>query len=425
MLFTRTSNKKYVVGLDLGENESQVSFSEAGAEPVTFGHKSGADGSEDLMIPTVLSKKLGANIWFCGQEAESRAAHGDGTVVRHILSSAIQKKPILIEDQEYDPCSLLALYVRRVLAMISERVPTQEISVLVFTMDTIHPDTVEVLQRMKGFLNLTLDGLFWENHQSSFYSFLLAQNESLYERDVLLCEFDGAGAMKLCRMCFNRTTTPVVVFTKSGTEPELTGRLTPKEEWDTAFLNILKRAAPPGEISSCFLIGAGFGERWMKESLRYLSYHRRVFLGNNLYSKGAAWSALMRREHRTIQDRYFFLGENCLSCNIGLLVLHGGSNRYLPVLDAGESWYDLSWEREFIVDSGNAIRFVFTPLTGGKVREEEMTLDGLPARAGRTTRIRITMSMSDVHTLNVAVEDMGFGEIAASCGKSWNRTFTV
>ena len=201
MLFTRTSNKKYVVGFDLGETGSQVSWSESGAEPVTFAQKEKGGSGENLYIPTVLSKKFGANIWFCGQEAETRASHGDGTIVRHILSSALQGRAILIEGQEYDPCSLLALYVRRVLALMADTVPTSEISVLLFTMETIDQNTVEMLGRMKGFLNLTLDGLYWEDHQSSFYSFLLCQNASLHERDVLLCEWNGEGARHKARGC--------------------------------------------------------------------------------------------------------------------------------------------------------------------------------------------------------------------------------
>ena len=403
MLFTRTSNKKYVVGFDLGETGSQVSWSESGAEPVTFAQKEKGGSGENLYIPTVLSKKFGANIWFCGQEAETRASHGDGTIVRHILSSALQGRAILIEGQEYDPCSLLALYVRRVLALMADTVPTSEISVLLFTMEAIDQNAVEMLGRMKGFLNLSLDGLYWEDHQSSFYSFLLCQNASLHERDVLLCEWNGESAMKLVRMCYNSGTKPAVVYARTDTAPEMSARMTAKEQRDASFLQICRRAAPQGQISSVFLIGQGFADQWMKESLAYLSYHRRVFLGNNLYSKGAAWSALLKRDHRSIQDQYFFLGENCLSCNIGMLVLHAGSSRYLAVRDAGESWYDLSWEREFIVDSGNEVHFIFT----------------------RTTRIRVSLSMADVHTLCVHVEDVGFGEIAAGSGLSWDQRFTV
>ena len=425
MLFTRTSNKKYVIGFDLGETGSQISWSESGAEPVTFAQKDKGGDVENLFIPTVLSKKFGANIWFCGQEAETRASHGDGTIVRHILSSALQGRAILIEGQEYDPCSLLALYVRRVLALIADTVPTSEISVLLFTMETIDQNTVEMLGRMKGFLNLSLDGLYWEDHQSSFYSFLLCQNASLHERDVLLCEWNGESAMKLVRMCYNGGTKPAVVYARTDTAPEMSARMTAKEQRDASFLHVCRRAAPQGQISSVFLIGQGFADQWMKESLSYLSYHRRVFLGNNLYSKGAAWSALLRRDHRSVQDQYFFLGENCLSCNVGMLVLHAGSSRYLAVRDAGESWYDLSWEREFIVDSGNEVHFIFTPLTGGAVRDETMKLEGLPNRAGRTTRIRVSLSMADVHTLCVHVEDVGFGEIAAGSGLSWDQRFTV
>ncbi len=383
MLFSKTTNKKYAVGFDLSDTACQVSYSEQGAEPVTF---SVSPDNEDFDIPMTLTKKLGANIWYCGREAEARADRGDGTKIRHLLSAAALGKPVLIEDEEYDPSSLLALYVRRVLALIEPQVPTEAISVLTFTLDTLDRPTIAALGKVRDFLALPFDDLCWENHQNSFFSYMLQQSDSMHEKDVLLCEYDGVNKR------------------------------------DETFLSILKEEVPDGEISTIFLIGAGFsGDRWMKESLKYAAYHRRVFLGNNLYSKGAAYSAMLRRDHRDVQDKYFFLGENCIVYNLGLMVLRSGRNIYYPLLDAGANWYEVEVSREFIVEGAKEAHIILTPLTGGAIREEVMSFDGLPDREERTTRVRLTFTMKDVHTMLVHAEDVGFGEIAPSSGRTWDH----
>jgi hypothetical protein len=419
MLFSKTTNKKYAVGFDLSDTACQVSYSEQGAEPVTF---SVSPDNEDFDIPMTLTKKLGANIWYCGREAEARADRGDGTKIRHLLSAAALGKPVLIEDEEYDPSSLLALYVRRVLALIEPQVPTEAISVLTFTLDTLDRPTIAALGKVRDFLALPFDDLCWENHQNSFFSYMLQQSDSMHEKDVLLCEYDGVNAMKLNRLCYNPGTTPIAVYVKTRRADEMGQGLLDPRKRDETFLSILKEEVPDGEISTIFLIGAGFsGDRWMKESLKYAAYHRRVFLGNNLYSKGAAYSAMLRRDHCDVQDKYFFLGENCIVYNLGLMVLRSGRNIYYPLLDAGANWYEVEVSREFIVEGAKEAHIILTPLTGGAIREEVMSFDGLPDREERTTRVRLTFTMKDVHTMLVHAEDVGFGEIAPSSGRTWDH----
>ena len=47
-------------------------------------------------------------------------------------------------------------------------------------------------------------------------------------------------------------------------------------------------------VSSVFLTGDGFENNWYPNSLRVLCNGRRAFMGNNLYSKGACYTAMQR-----------------------------------------------------------------------------------------------------------------------------------
>ena len=71
------------------------------------------------------------------------------------------------------------------------------------------------------------------------------------------------------------------------------------------------------------------------------------------------------------------------------------------------------------------MEFVITPLTGGNVTNRSVSLDGLPERPGRTTRLNVQVEMASVNQAVVTVSDLGFGELFKSSGKAWTRTITV
>ena len=77
------------------------------------------------------------------------------------------------------------------------------------------------------------------------------------------------------------------------------------------------------------------------------------------------------------------------------------------------------------MESGNTVEFVITPLTGEHVTERKITLEGLPKRQERTTRLRIHVEMTAVDKMTVTIEDLGFGEIFPSSGKGWNQTLSL
>lgn len=448
MLFNRNqevTSRKYVIGFDLGEQFCQVSYALPGKDPVTWGaenetpaeqHKPGAENR--LRIPTVLTKKNGANNWYCGEEAEVRARRGEGTLVRHILSAAVAGRGVMVEGQEYDPASLLALYVRRVLSLISNYVPTYDISEIMFTCARMDQPVVDALDKVRNFLDLPVDGMSWENHLSSFYSYMLMQPASMHERDVLLCEYDGSHPMMVYRLCYHSQAKPVTVYVQSEefrsmseeslSESDGLRSVLPStaDRKDEEFLAILKKTAPEGQISSVFLIGEGFADQWMKESLSYIAFHRRVFLGNNLYSKGAAYSAGSRRAPRPEEQDYLFLGENKLRFRIGVMTEQGGQNVYTPVSGNGGNWYETDIVKEYIVTGDPSFHLVLTPLTGGDVRDEEIRLTGLARRTrDRTIRIEVRFTMPERDKLHLHIEDVGFGEISASSGLKWDFDYQV
>ena len=78
-----------------------------------------------------------------------------------------------------------------------------------------------------------------------------------------------------------------------------------------------------------------------------------------------------------------------------------------------------------IVEEGNEITLVQTSLDRGSSREITVLLENLPERPPRTTRLRITLSMSAADRMLLEAEDLGFGEIFPSSGMKWEQEIMI
>ena len=163
----------------------------------------------------------------------------------------------------------------------------------------------------------------------------------------------------------------------------------------------------------------------MKESASVLCRGRRVFQGENLFSKGAAYSALLHTDRPAEIPESVFLSPDALRSNIGIEVLMREQVGYHVLLDAGVKWYNAEVEEDFILDTGREFNLVQTPVTGGEPRTLTVELDGLPERPDRTTRLRAVLTMPAADRLRVQVRDLGFGEIFPSGGGVWEAAFEV
>ena len=192
------------------------------------------------------------------------------------------------------------------------------------------------------------------------------------------------------------------------------------ERLDDEFLTVMQKVCSEKIISTVFLLGDGFREKWQKRSLEFLCRTRRVFQGNNMFSKGASIAA-RERIKPSKPLKFVFLGEDKLKSNLGINLLKCGTEVYCALLDAGINWYEAETGMDIIMDQSGILNIQVTPLTGKMPKMVQLYLDGLEKRPPGTTRLKILMNMNSVSEVNVRVVDMGFGELFPSSGKSWEQ----
>lgn len=418
--------EKLIVGYDLGNEYSQISVATSGkGEAETL---STVAGEENYNIPTVLCKRNGVNQWLYGREAIRYAGEEQGILVENLLELALDGEPVVIEGESFAPAALLALFFKRSLGMLSQA--GDRLEALMITCETFDRRLFEVLEDVVARIRLAGVKITFQSHTESYYTYMIHQPGELWLRQSVLFHYQDGRMTAYCMEC-NRRTTPVAVFIEEREYAFPAWEDMPEEEWeregrfgelDNALLSIAQEFCGDKAIGSVYLIGDGFSEDWMKKSLRYLCRDRRVFQGNNLFSKGACYGMQERLNASEAGQKHVFLGNDKLKANIGMKILCQGEESYYALLDAGSSWYEAGYTTELYIQDGNAVTLVITPLIGGNSRTEDIVLEDLP---GNIARVRMRLRMENEERLAVELSDLGFGEFRNSSGRVWKKEINL
>ena len=401
---------KVIVGYDLGKDYAQISCYVTGKEE-EIETLSSVAGSQVYTIPLVLSKRQGVNQWFYGSEALRYAQEEEGILVENLLQLARNGEPLQIDGTALDPVALLTLFLKRSLGLLSQMTSAERIGGLMITCEELDPRGLEVLTQAAEALHLKTENIYFQSHRESFYYYNLYQPEELWKHRTVLCEYREHSIQTYSMEC-NRHTTPVVAYME---EREFAF---PVEKSDEKFLEIAMQLCENRMVSAVYLIGEAYSQDWMKESLKYLCRGRRVFQGNNLFSKGACYSMMERLHPSEAGQSHVYLGQDKLKSNIGMKVCRQGEESYQPLLDAGINWYEAQNTTEFYLLEGRAVEILITSLTGKGSRIARIVPEELQEGI---TRLRIHVEMKDETHLQVELEDLGFGEFRGATHHIWKE----
>ena len=135
---------------------------------------------------------------------------------------------------------------------------------------------------------------------------------------------------------------------------------------------------------------------------------RRAFHGNNLYSKGACYTAYRRSlEYR---DTFVYLDETKMMDQICLRMRVRGKEQWVPIVPWGTRWYEADTQCEVLLENTDDIEIHIESLAGAEMRVERVSLHGLPKRNNYTIRLQIKVLFADEKKCRISFKDLGFGE---------------
>ena len=418
MLFTRLPEKKYLLGIDIGETFCQISYLNtrrltAGMDPHTF---STVARGEEFNIPQAAFADSATGNRFYGKEALEKAAGAGREPVARLFGAVRQ-------DPGEENLQVLIEYLQYCFSLLSAEVTAEEIEALTFTVDVCDQKSVEILRAAADRLFPGLEKVAFEEHLKSFYHYVLMQDEEQRRQSVLLLDGWSEEELVLYSLTYNKKTRPIVCF------PEELRLKIPTEadaaQKDQILCSAVRGLMQEKEYSAAYLTGEALGGGWMKESLNLICRGRRAFQGDTLYSKGAADSTMAACGLSSKADKYFYLSKDALRCNIGMDCLKKGRKVYQPLLDAGAEWYDAAAQIDILLEDGDEIVLRETSVDRGNEREIAVKLENMPKRPRATTRLRIRLHMTSADRMQLTAEDLGFGEIFPSTGMKWEQEIVI
>lgn len=404
----------YYIGIDINDRYAMVSFLQLNMkEPETV---STIAGSEVYQIPLVLSRRKSIGQWYYGDEARKMSKNGDMICIDMLLKRAINNEKIVIDDDIFMGEDLMALFLKKVMALPAKMGNPSVCDKLVICIEHLTKENMQIFWNILPKLGLNSKQFMVIDHKESFYYFALNQEKSLWLHDVFLFEYENDN-MKYYDLKRDLRTTPQIVSIDASSNMEV------GTDKDSGFTKIITKAFENRIISTVYLVGENFSENWMKQSVSLLCKGRRVFMGNNLFSKGACYAA-RTRDFETGWS-FVYMGENEMKFNLSLKVKDKGELSFYNLISAGTNWFEAKGQCEVIIQGSYEVDFWKQLPKSREARIETLELTDMPVRPDRTTRIRITATPLSDDKIDIEIKDLGFGEIFRSSNKVWHYEMTM
>ena len=400
------------LGIDINSKNTVLSIYKSNMdEPTTV---STVLGEENYAIPTVLAKRIGMGQWFFGDEAILKARVKEAVLIEDLFNRALRNEEIFVDSETYLARDLLVIFFNKLFSIPGPMAAMGEIEKLVICVEKVSLEVMELMNYVTSRLNIESQKLMLIDRNECFYYYALSGKPELFLYSVALFDYSGSNMISVV-MNRNQNTRPQLVTLDVVNHGDIT------ENKDEMFDEIIADTFGSRLFSSVYLVGDGFDGDWMKLSLSRLCKGRKVFLGKNLYSKGACYAGFIKDGKRDWP--FIFIGDNDLKLNLSIKILDNNVMKFLTLIDAGQSWYDAKGECEVILDGEPEIEFYVQRPESREAHTDVLELTDLPKRENRTTRLRIeARPISDI-AVSIEITDLGFGEISPATGK--NCTFTI
>ena len=411
--------RNIIVGFDFGEKESQICyFDRQEGEPVSLPMKV---GTGQYTFPNRLSKASEREEWHFGLDVDYFVNHQDEILVDNLYELALKEKTVYVDGQERNVGELLGMFVKQSLRILGVPDLVKSISGIMITVPALTKVIVENMRLACKYIGFQQKRCFLQSYEESFFYYALNQRPEICSRNMALFSFHQ-DEVTCSKLEVNRKTIPSQVKVQSGKTATLSQDPVKR---DLEFYDLITESLGKEVYSSIFLVGEGFDKEWAVKSIPTLCRgNRHVFYGNNLYVKGACFSAKEKVEERNLKN-YLYIGNDLVRTNIGIELMIGGAKGYYSLISAGVNWYEAMGECEILLDDVDYLEFLISDMESSKKEHCNMPLENLPKRPPKATRLHLHLEFENVHQCRIEVQDVGFGELYPSSGLVWHETIEV
>lgn len=416
--------RKLLVGIDLGwENTQMTCFDFVSYEPVPIGRK--IHGKRVYEIPTALAVNPLKGEWYWIDEEYAKQ---EGAIcLHHLLADVLREEKITTGRYSIESYQVLKRFIVKLLSLLKEYYPTDMIRKLVITMAERQERLKEYLAEICAELGLPKGCLVIQNHRQSYMYYAVSQPKELWAHNVGLFEMEN-NMLLYSQIDIDKKTVPYIVgVIQKDLSDGIDWAALEKEgasHISYAFLNAANTALHKQLVTTVYVTGTGFEGSWADEALKELCVGRRVFRGQNLFTKGACYAARELAGEGKL-EQCLFLDEDMIACNVLLRVYHDASVQDVLLAKAGALWSEVDSSIDVIPDEEEEIRITIQDVLKHETRAHMLSLSGFAGRKNKMTRFTIRIRFADSNTCIVTLKDNGFGEYCPSSNRVWERYITV
>ena len=297
---------------------------------------------DNFQIPLVIGKR--ADEWLIGNDAKRLLITKQGMVADDLFRKAIKQEKIVLGEESFEAVWVLAKFVELSLRRFDQ------IEQLVFTVQKLTVDIGRVLKAVGQRAGVRKNSIYVQDYKESFCNYMLYQPKELWQYEAALFDCNRhevkAFMLRKIRTGFGKGKDTFVTVDEvaSAQMAELAAiypvlNVDRAKDADQCFKQFVQGVFDKKLVSSVFLVGEGFENNWYPQSLRVLCNGRRAFLGNNLYSKGACYTAYRRA--LGVEDGPIYLDETKM---MDIEFVHINKDTTVAGLEKDLFLADLAWK---------------------------------------------------------------------------------
>lgn len=413
----------FYIGMDLCSDFTQLSYyNDIKREPESV---SQLNNKETYLMPNILFYSTDTEHWYVGGEASEARFSENGTVVDGIFENLSSDDVLTIAGKEYNYKELFKMMVKLHIDSFLYRYEAAEVKKLVISVDDYNPLIFQLLEGLHAELGIDKESVEITSHLDSGLYYIFNQPSELWNNSVALYDYSADG-LNYYRIDISKNKDPKtinVIHEDYTSQMSLSKFGNDTYQMDLDFSKIAEYEGKKTYISAVFLTGVGFSNKWMKKSTNVLCQGRRVFVGQNIYTKGACYRAV-GGEYKAFYDDFFVeTKENVLS-DIGI-TLDDEADTFVPIITGGKQWYNTHGKLNVILDDTDSITIIYHNHKTGEEKRETVRIHGLPKRPNKTTKVSLEVEFDSPHEGAVIVRDLGFGKLYPTTNKIYRKEFII
>lgn len=416
--------KEIFLGLDLCKKSIQLSYyREDKSEPQSICQ---LNNTETFLFPNVMFYATQEKKWYVGNDVSGVRFTKEGTIVEDVIGNIDSDSHVVIGASSYTYEMLLLILLKTHVQDFLSRNEDYVLKGVTVTLEEYHPVVYKVLKRFGDELDLDSEHFGIISHETAFFQFVMNQDEKIHTNSVAMFDYghEGMDYYRIDRK--NQRNTKIYYLGYESLREDLpySKLFSDVEELDQSFAAVARMKMKETYVSAVYLTGPGFNDTWIQESQKVLCEGRRVFMGQNIFTKGACYHARLGAYENG--NDIILCTQGSIPFDIGVTIGDlEGRNHFCPIAIGGREWYNMRGKVSLFLDDTKRISMVYRDKVTKEMQQEVIEINGLPKRPPKTTKISLEVEMYNETMGAIIIRDEGFGSIYPTTNKIYRKEFTV